>query len=244
MPPPERSRVLVADAEQSERNRVRESLAVSPVELLEAASVDEAISLLESTPLDLVITELQLPEASGYVLCRHMRERTGADYVPVIVVSTWKSESDRILAFECGADDFVAKPFFARELSSRVEAVLRRRRDQHDVDPDAAHGGQRVQAHPTTPNRRLREVLLDGEPLQLTPKERALLGALAQAGGRVLSRTDLIERVWDGAAAPTHRSVDSHIKSLRRKLAPATDCVETVRGVGYRFASDPRLELR
>ena len=243
MSPPDRSRVLIADAEQGERDRVRESLAVSPVELIEASTVDEAIELLESTPLDLVITELQLPEASGYVLCRHMRQREGIDYIPVIVVSTWKTESDRILAFECGADDFVAKPFFARELSSRVEAVLRRRRDLQDAIADAPGGGPRPQAHPTS-SRRLREVLLEGEPLQLTPKERALLGALAQAGGRVLSRTDLIERVWDGVAAPTSRSVDSHIKSLRRKLAPATDCVETVRGVGYRFASDPRLELR
>jgi DNA-binding response OmpR family regulator len=243
MSPPDRSRVLVADAEQSERERVRESLAVSPVELVEASSVDEAIALLDSTPLDLVITELQLPEASGYVLCRHMRERSGADYVPVIVVSTWNTESDRILAFECGADDFVAKPFFARELSSRVEAVLRRRRDRLGVDSESEDGALGSRAHPMGP-RRLREVLLDGEPLQLTPKERALLGTLAQAGGRVLSRTELIERVWDGAAAPSNRSVDSHIKSLRRKLAAAMDCVETVRGVGYRFTTDPRLELR
>jgi len=243
MSPPDRSRVLVADAQQSERTRVRESLSVASIELLEAASLEEAQSVIDSTRLDLVITELRLPEASGYVLCRRMRERPGAEYVPVIVVSDWKTESDRILAFECGADDFVAKPFFARELSSRVEAVLRRQQGRLDADSEARPIDPRM-AQSSAAEQRVREVRFDGEPLPLTPKERALLGALAHAGGRVLTRDDLIAKVWNGAAAPTSRSVDSHIKSLRRKLALASDCVETVRGVGYRFAPDPRLELR
>lgn len=243
MSPPDRSRVLVADAQESERARVRESLSVASIELLEAASLEEAQSVIDSTPLDLVITELRLPEASGYVLCRRMRERQGVEYVPVIVVSAWKTESDRILAFECGADDFVAKPFFARELSSRVEAVLRRQRGRLDADSQARAGDVR-KAEPPASGHRVREVLFDGAPLPLTPKERALLGSLAHAGGRVLTRADLIAKVWDGSAAPTSRSVDSHIKSLRRKLALAADCIETVRGVGYRFAPDPRLELR
>jgi DNA-binding response OmpR family regulator len=242
MQPAARSRVLIADPDLQSRVRVSETLAVSPVELIEAESVEDALAAIETGELDLVLTELQLRDASGFVLCRRLRERADGAYVPVIVLSHWTGESDRILAFECGADDFVAKPYFARELSSRVEAVLRRRRQLtdetiHETRPEAAE-----RAGPTF--RRPREVLFDGEPLSLTPKERALLGALAGAGGRVLSRQDLIERVWSGGPAPSSRSVDSHIKSLRRKLAGAPDCVETVRGVGYRFAPHPLLELR
>ena len=243
MPLSERARVLVADAKSADRDRVRESLAVSSVDLVEAGSMAEALEQMEKGQPDLVITELELPDASGFVLCRRMRERPDDDYVPVIVISTWTGENDRILAFECGADDFVAKPFFARELSSRVDAVLRRSRDRLMTEATEPASTART-ATALASGRRPREVLFDGHPLPLTPKERALLGALAHAGGRVLSREDLIEQVWGGAAAPTSRSVDSHIKSLRRKLGEAPDCVETVRGVGYRFAPHPQLELR
>ncbi len=238
----DRSRVLVADPDKSARERVSGSLAVSPVDVLEAETVEQAIGALAETEVDLVLTELQLPDASGFVLCRRLRERADSRYIPVIVLSEWATETDRILAFECGADDFVAKPYFARELSSRIEAVLRRRQ-QRDTDGAVTEEASAPQ-HAPAPFRRPREVVFDGRPLKLTPKERALLGALASAGGRVLSREDLIAQVWGGAPSPTARSVDSHIKSLRRKLSDAPDCVETVRGVGYRFAPHPLLDLR
>ncbi len=242
MQPADRSRVLIADPDVKARERVSGSLAVSPVEVVEAETVEEAIGALAESDVDLVLTELQLPDASGFVLCRRLRERAEDRYIPVIVLSEWTTETDRILAFECGADDFVAKPYFARELSSRVEAVLRRRQQR---DTDAALLDETPLAtRAPAPFKRPREVLFDGRPLKLTPKERALLGALASAGGRVLSREDLIAQVWGGAPSPTARSVDSHIKSLRRKLADAPDCVETVRGVGYRFAPHPLLDLR
>lgn len=238
----ERPRVLVADPDVKARARVRESLAVSPVDLIEAESMDEVLAAARDGGLDLVLSELDLPDASGFVLCRNLRDRSSDNYLPVIVLSHWTSESDRILAFECGADDFVAKPYFARELSSRVEAVLRRRRTQ--PEPGDARGTPAASPSPNGYLRRPREVLFDGEALSLTPKERALIGALAEAGGRVLTRSDLISQVWGAGPTPTSRSVDSHIKSLRRKLAQAPDCVETVRGVGYRFAPHPLLELR
>ena len=232
--------VLVVDPVQTDRARLRDCLADSQVELIEVTSMAEALWHLEPNLPDLVITELDLPDASGFALCRHMREQPAAKYVPVIMLATWTSEFDRILAFECGADDFVPKPFFARELSSRVEAVLRRRRS---CEPSDSSERSQMPAEPSG-TRPPREVLFDGHALRLTPKERALLGALARAGGRVLSREDLIEQVWGAVAAPTSRSVDSHIKSLRRKLARASACIETVRGVGYRFAPHPELELR
>lgn len=242
MQPSDRSRVLVADPDHNARKRAYASLSVSPVDVVDAESVEEALAAAAHGDIDLVLTELELPDASGFVLCRRLREQAVGLYVPVIVLSHWAGESDRILAFECGADDFVAKPYFARELSSRVEAVLRRRdqqRGRNGVDPE-----KKAASNTPPPARRPREVLLDGEPLRLTPKERALLGALVGAQGRVLSRADLIAQVWGGGPAPTGRSVDSHIKSLRRKLAGAPDCVETVRGVGYRFAAHPLLEVR
>lgn len=242
MQPAEKPRVLVADPDAEARARVRESLAVSPIDLVEAGSMDEALAAAVAGGLDLVLSELDLPDASGFVLCRSLRARSGGSYLPVIVLSHWTSESDRILAFECGADDFVAKPYFARELSSRVEAVLRRRRAR--TDPNHAHGAPAAKPSAHGFLRRPREVLFDGDAVNLTPKERALVGALAEAGGRVLTRADLIVQVWGTGPVPSSRSVDSHIKSLRRKLARAPDCIETVRGVGYRFAPHPLLELR
>lgn len=242
MQPSSKPRVLIADADPDARERVHQSLAINPVDLVEVESAEAALKAIQEGGLDLVLTELCLPDASGFMLCRRMREVADGRYVPVIVLSRWTTEADRILAFECGADDFVPKPWFDRELSSRVEAVLRRRHPR--AEEPAAPPRPQPASPARTALRRPREVLFDGKPLTLTPKERALLGALAGAGGRVLSREDLITIVWGGAAAPMSRSVDSHIKSLRRKLAQAPDCVETVRGVGYRFSPHPLLDLR
>jgi two-component system phosphate regulon response regulator PhoB len=242
MNPVEKPRVLIADPDDEARRQVEESLALTAVDLVEAESAREALAAIDKGGLDLVVTELKLPDSSGFVLCRHLREPSNEHDVPVIVLSQWANESDRILAFECGADDFVAKPWYARELSSRVEAVLSRRRTP--TEAPAPRPAPRARMPAGEPLHRPREVLFDGKPLGPTPKERALLGALASAGGRVLSRQDLITIVWGGAPAPMSRSIDSHIKSLRRKLGQAPDCVETVRGVGYRFTPHPLLDLR
>jgi DNA-binding response OmpR family regulator len=179
-----------------------------------------------------MVTELDLPDLTGFGLIRLVREAPDLASVPVVVVTRFADEVDRIVAFELGVDDYVTKPFFPRELSGRVRAVLRRA-----AAPESGPRERRV--------RRLGEVRLDpdartvavGEaPVSLTPREFDLLACLMDEAGRVLSRSRLVERVWGDDSAAGHRSVDTHVKTIRRKLGPGRRHIETVRGVGYRFA--------
>ena len=235
----ERSRILIVEGQEN-REQLRQSLAVLPVELCELESAEEALVEVRDHRPDLVLSELRLPDASGFSLCRRLRETKEGRSIPIILMSSWASEMDRILAFEAGADDFVAKPFFAREFASRVSALLRRRRA---TASEAVEGLRQDANAPSSAACRQRPVRLDGRLLSLTPREQDILCTLADADGRVLTRDRLIAGVWGEQTAPSHRNVDAHVKSLRRKLGIARNAVETVRGVGYRFAPSPDLQI-
>ena len=233
-------RILVVDPDRLARETARKSLSLPDLEIEEASGVAEALELAQRTLPDVVISELVLADGSGFALCRSIREHEALAAKPIMLVSHWSLEADRILGFECGADDFVAKPYFARELVSRLRAVLRRSAHIASSSEDrqfTSYEGDLV----VDSNRRAARV--DGAIVPLTPREFALLEALAAAGGRVLSRTDLIVQAWNSPNRLHERSVDAHIKSLRRKLGAARDAVETVRGLGYRFAEEGRGAL-
>lgn len=228
--------VLVVDPDRSSRETARKNLERPDLAIAEASGLAEALELARRTPPDVVLSELVLADGSGFALCRSIRENELLASKPIVIVSRWCLEADRILGFECGADDFVAKPYFARELVSRVRAVLRR----------SAHLSVVVEEKRVTSRDGLvvdtsrRSAWVDGAMIPLTPREFSLLESLALAGGRVLSRVDLIREAWNSPDGLLERSVDAHIKSLRRKLGSARDSVETVRGLGYRFADDGR----
>lgn len=227
-------RILIVDPERAERERARSSLDLPDLQIEEAAGLRDAIEQAERIQPDVVITELVLADGSGFALCRSIRESERLASKPIVLVSRWFQELDRILAFECGADDFVAKPYFARELVSRVRAVLRR-----SAQISAGGEERRIttrQGLVIDSNRRTAWV--DGAPVPLSPREFSLLETLALRGGRVLSRADLMQDAWKAPAGLQERSVDAHIKSLRRKLGGVRDVVETVRGLGYRFAEE------
>jgi two-component system phosphate regulon response regulator PhoB len=220
--------VLVVDPDRSSRELARRSLERPDLAIVEASGIVEALELARRSPPDVLLSELVLADGSGFALCRSIRENELLASKPIVIVSRWSLEADRILGFECGVDDFVAKPYFARELVSRVRAVLRR----------SAHLSVVVESDRITSRDGLvvdsgrRSAWVDGVVVPLTQRELSLLESLARAGGRVLSRTELIRLL--------ERSVDAHIKSLRRKLGSARDSVETVRGLGYRFADEGR----
>lgn len=176
--------------------------------------------------------DLVLPGISGLGLCRLLREDPALAHVGIVMVTDHDTEVDRVLAFEAGVDDFLPRPFYGRELASRVGAVLRRSAPQHGFasgyDPPLRG---LVTLHDATGS-----VLVGERRLDLTPREFQLLAALMRHAGRVLTRRQLIVRVWGGESGHSDRIVDAHVKSIRRKLAEARDCVETVRGVGYRFS--------
>jgi DNA-binding response OmpR family regulator len=173
-----------------------------------------------------------LPEMSGLEVCRRLRGDPATAAVPIIMLTAKADEVDRIVGLEMGADDYVAKPFSPKELVARVRAVLRRARPGDVVRPLGA-GGVRLD-----PARHL--VTVDGQPVELTPKEFDLLHALLEAAGRVLSREHLLNHVWGYARADEieSRTVDVHIRRLRAKLGTEERRIATIKGVGYRFEPD------
>jgi two-component system phosphate regulon response regulator PhoB len=178
---------------------------------------------------DLVLLDLMLPGLSGLEVCRRLRAREATRDVPVIMLTARDAEVDRVVGFELGADDYVTKPFSVRELVLRVAAVLRRREVPRAGGEVRVFGRLRLDG----PAHR---VWVDDSEISLTALEFKLLDTLLTRRGRVQDRERLLADVWDIHADVTTRTVDTHVKRLREKLGPAGEYIETLRGVGYRFA--------
>jgi DNA-binding response OmpR family regulator len=224
--------ILVADDESHILHVVSLKLRNAGYRVVTAHDGVEALEMAQNEKPDLLITELVLPELSGLGLCRLLREDPALGHLGIVMVTSFAAEIDRVLAFECGVDDVLAKPFFARELLSRATAVLRRSAPAHEPIGRVVSTYQpAVSLHVNTGT-----VLVGGERLTLTPREFHLLSALMRESGRVFSRRQLIHQVWGNDSLQAERVVDAHIKAIRRKLGAIGECVETVRGVGYRYA--------
>ena len=182
---------------------------------------------LAAPPVDLVLLDLGLPDLEGRVVCQELRATSS---VPIIVVTARSDEFDRVVLLELGADDYVVKPFGFRELVARIRAVLRR-----TGQADARHEGESVTVGALVIDQRRHEVTFSGQPIALTPKEYDLLSCLALDAGAVKTREQLMREVWDEHWWGSTKTLDVHIASLRRKLAP--EVIETVRSVGYRYAA-------
>jgi DNA-binding response OmpR family regulator len=192
--------------------------------------------------VDLVVLDLMLPDGSGFDLLGKVRQKDTA--IAVIVLSSRDAEADRVAALETGADDYVTKPFSPREIVARVRAVLRRAhpREGGAVLTSRPPGAVRGAALPLTVEESTRRAFVLGNELELTRVEFDLLACLLDAPGRVFTRAQLIDRVWGDGFAITDRTIDSHVKSLRRKVAESGGhpaMIETVRGVGYRVNERP-----
>jgi two-component system, OmpR family, phosphate regulon response regulator PhoB len=194
----------------------------------------EALDAVAREHPDLVILDVMLPRLSGIDVLRALRGRPEWADIPVILLTARKEEHDRIEGLSLGADDYVSKPFSPPELVLRVGAVLRRVRQQ----PTAESGGKVLRVGPVTVDAGAAIVRVDGRPLDLTATEYRLLLVLVERRGRVQSRRQLLEAVWETTADITTRTVDMHVQRLRRKLGPAADWLETVRGFGYRFRAE------
>lgn len=186
-----------------------------------AVAVANGASALDAADVDLVLLDLGLPDVDGVDLCRRLRQRTGA---PIIVVTARAAEPDRVDALDAGADDYVIKPFGFEELRARMRAVLRRAGTDGGV---LTHGRLRVDVA-------ARRVSVDGRPVSLTGKEFDILGCLALEPGRVVSREELFDRVWDEHWYGPTKVLDVHMAALRRKLGDP-GLVETVYGRGFRL---------
>ena len=194
-----------------------------------AQTVAEGLELAERVDPDLVLLDLNLPDGDGSDLCRTLRRSSD---VPIVMLTARGTEMDRVLGLELGADDYVVKPFSSRELISRIRAVLRRPRASQS-EPNAPIEIGELVLDPAA-----RSVTLAGETVPLTRKEFDLLAALAVHPGEVTTREDLMARVWDANWFGSTKTLDVHIRTLRKKLgddSASPRFIETVRGVGFRL---------
>jgi DNA-binding response OmpR family regulator len=226
--------VLVVEDEPKLRGLVRAYLERDGLGVLSTGSGAEAIALAAGTDPDLIVLDLRLPDVAGEEVAREIRLTSN---VPILMLTAKASEEDRIAGLELGADDYLTKPFSPRELVLRARAILRRGRgDDHSVGPLSFGGGELV----IDGERRVTTVR--GQVVQLTPTEWGLLGALARVPGRVYSRYELINVVRGYEFAGYERTIDSHVKNLRRKVERdrrSPRVVETVLGGGYRLGLRP-----
>lgn len=221
-------RILLVEDEPAIAETVLYALRTAGFAARHCLTGGEALREAQRAHYDLVVLDVGLPDIGGFALCRELRH--GRD-LPVIFLTAHDAEAERILGLEIGADDYVPKPFSPRELVARVRVVLRRRRAPADGSA-SAHGFE----HDSDGHR----VRYRGRLLDLTRYEYCLLAALLQRPGAVLTRSQLMDRVWGDAPGSGDRTIDTHIKTLRAKLraiAPEADPIRTHRGLGYSLES-------
>jgi two-component system phosphate regulon response regulator PhoB len=223
-------RVLVVDDERDITALVAYHLARAGYRVTTAASGTDALKAIVAEPPDLIVLDLMLPGRSGLELLDELRAREDTREVGVILLTARREEADRIKGLAAGADDYLAKPFSPEELVLRVGAVLRRLRA-----PAASAGGAVVRVGPVAIDRAALTVAVNGEPIELTRIAYKLLLLLAERRGRVQTRPQLLESVWEAQADIQTRTVDMHVQRLRAKLGVAGYLLETVRGFGYRL---------
>ncbi|MSO47498.1 MAG: response regulator transcription factor [Thermoleophilia bacterium] len=221
-------RILIVEDEINIATPVKTYLERAGFEVDHALNGTDALRMIEATPPNLIVLDLNLPDIDGLEVCRRIR---AASQVPIIMVTARDDDIDKIVGLEVGADDYLTKPFNVRELVARVKAILRRAPTTvQPIGGVLTHGGVSI-------DRGRHEVLVRGEGVQLAPKEFDLLWALLEEHGNVLTRDQLLERVWGYTFAGDTRTVDVHVRQLRRKLGD--DCpVVTVWGVGYKVSDD------
>jgi DNA-binding response OmpR family regulator len=224
--------VLVVDDEPAIRESLAFALRRDGFGIAEAATLRDAEQ--RGAGADLIILDLVLPDGSGLDFLRALRARSD---VPVIVLTSRDEETDRVVGLEMGADDYVLKPFSPREVVARVRAVLRRFRGDRPQEEPPLQGPGKLRVDPRT-----RRATLAGAELALSRTEFNLLAAFLKAPGRVFERSQLLDAVWGSDVVVGDRTVDVHVKALRRKLEEAggdPKLLETVRGVGYRLRDEP-----
>jgi DNA-binding response OmpR family regulator len=219
------AKILIVDDEQKIREVIKEYAEFSGYETFEAADGMEAVEKCRSADFDLIIMDVMMPRLDGFSAAKEIRRTKN---IPVIMLSARSEEYDKLFGSEIGADDYVAKPFSPKELIARVKAVLARTAPKNNAAPVLQYSGLTV-------NMTGREVLVDGVPAQMTPKEYDLLFYLVRNKGIALTRDKLLESVWGYEFFGDDRTVDTHIKMLRTSIGPYRTFIVTLRGMGYKF---------
>lgn len=223
------SRILIVEDEDSISDPLSFLLQKEGYEVEVADNGLDALVAFERSGADLVLLDLQLPGMSGTEVCKHLRQRSS---VPIIMLTAKDSEIDKVVGLELGADDYVTKPYSSRELIARIRAVLRRLSEPEELVSSTVHAG------PVRMDVERHVVTVHGESISFPLKEFELLEMLLRNAGRVLTRGQLIDRVWGGDYVGDTKTLDVHVKRIRSKIEPdpaAPRFLVTVRGLGYKF---------
>jgi two-component system phosphate regulon response regulator PhoB len=226
-----KAKILVADDEPDSLELIGVNLSNAGYEVATATNGREALQLARSGRPQLILLDLMLPEMDGLDVCKVLREEAATAFIPIIMLTARATEIDRVLGLELGADDYITKPFSPRELVLRVKNVLKRA---------AAGPGdeERIQVGDLVIDKARHHVTYLGQSLGLTATEFKLVSFLAARKGRVQSREQLLKDVWGYHSPIDTRTIDTHMRRLRDKLAGAAKYLDTVRGVGYRFRDE------
>lgn len=223
--------ILVVDDEENIRKLIRKYAEFEGHDVSEAKNGVQAVQFCRTTRYDIIIMDVMMPELDGFSACREIRRHCDT---PILILSARGEEYDRICGFELGADDYVIKPFSPKELMLRVDAIMKRSRSsQQSFDPKDVYRYEGLEIDFTA-----RIVRIDGERIDLSPKEYELLFYLCRNRNIALTRERLITEVWGYDFYGDDRTLDTHIKLLRKSLGTYSHRIVTLRGVGYRFESD------
>jgi two-component system phosphate regulon response regulator PhoB len=223
-----RTKILIVDDEADIRELVRLNLASEGYEILDCESGEQALNLSRSRNPDLIVLDLMMPGMDGLEVCRRLKADPKTVRIPIVILTAKGEESDVVAGLEVGADDYVAKPFSGKVLAARVRRLLRRA-------AQPANEREVIRIHDLTIDPGRHEVWAQDRKVDLTRTEFSILHTLAKRAGLVLSRYQIVDSIHGEDYTVTDRAVDVQIVSLRRKLGPCGQYIETVRGVGYRF---------
>jgi two-component system phosphate regulon response regulator PhoB len=226
-----RETILIVDDEEDIIELIKYNLKTEGYVILTAGTGEQAIKTAGKSLPDLIVLDLMLPGIDGLEVTRHLKKNDRTADIPIVMVTAKGEESDVVTGLELGANDYISKPFSPRELTARIRAILRRRRKTGE---NAASSGIR-QVGDMVIDRARHAVTIQGEPLDLTLSEFELLSFLADKKGWVFTRGQIMDAIHGENYAVTERSIDVIIVGLRKKLKTHAACIETVRGVGYRF---------
>ena len=215
-------KILIVDDEELIRNVIKEYLVLEGFNVFEASNGEEAVSMAKTSDYDLIVMDIMMPKKDGFSAIKEIKAEKN---IPCIMLSARGEEYDKLTGFDLGVDDYVTKPFSPKELVARVKAILKRTSNEQEIYKfdglvinDSAH-----------------EVLVDDKKVNLTPKEYDLLKYLIKNKNIALSREQLLSSIWGFDFFGDDRTIDTHIKTLRKNLGKYGDMISTVRGMGYKF---------
>ena len=220
-------KILIVEDEKNLQKLIKYNLDKADYESVSSKSAEEAFDILKDQSVDLILLDIMLPGMDGFSACRLIKKDSKLKYIPVIMLTAKGEEVDKIKGLESGADDYVVKPFSPRELILRIKAVLKR--NKPEVPENI------IKADNIIINISKHNITVNNKEIKLTPLEFKLLVTLLKKKGHVYSRENLLNEVWSIGADIYTRTIDTHIKSLRKKLGKTGDSIETIRGLGYKF---------